>query len=236
MKKRLLLFTMLLMGLTVVSATNQHNHESDHHKKNKNFDRYAQPIIFMERGVEFLIFPDGSFDFNTNNYNSYYNDDAYYKSNRSKRSSVNVIYRGPNANMGFTNNRNNGVYISRDRSGQVRRIGNVFLNYDRLGKITRVGSVFIDYVRGRNGTLRQVGGLRVNYNHWGEIVNLRGQVKRYQDDFCNVCGVNSCNMTHDFGNHRDRHYDNDRYDNRRDDNFYYYKKNGKVKKHKKNKR
>ena len=227
---------MLLTGLTVVSATN--NHHSDHNKKNNKYDRYAQPIIFMERGVEFLIFPDGSFDFNTNNYDPYYNDGVYYKSNRSKRSNVNINYRGPNVNVAYSNNiRNSGVYISRDRFGQVRRIGNVFLNYDRRGKVTRIGSVFIEYGRGRNGTLRQVGGLRVNYNHWGEIVNLRGQVNRYQNDFCHVCGVNSCSMTHDFGNHRDRHFhDNDWFDNNRDDNYYYYKKNGKIKKQKKNKR
>ena len=26
--------------------------------------RYAEPIVFMERGIEFMIFPNGEFDFN----------------------------------------------------------------------------------------------------------------------------------------------------------------------------
>lgn len=27
--------------------------------------RYAEPIVFMERGIEFYVFPNGEFDFNT---------------------------------------------------------------------------------------------------------------------------------------------------------------------------
>lgn len=229
MKRTLLFFTMLLMGLTTVSAKN--THDKDAVKTTvKPLNRYAEPIIFMERGIEFLIFPDGSFDFDTNNYNSHY-DDMYYKSNR-KRNNVNITYRGPNLSVGYTSNANRGVYISRDRNGQVRRVGNVFINYNRRGKVTRIGSVYMSYGRGRNSTLTQVGGLRVNYNHWGEIVNIRGHVNEY--NYCNVCGVTSCNMSHEFGEHR--HHDDDWYDNGHDDNYYYYKHNGKVKKHKKGKR
>ena len=66
MKRLLLLFAGLLIGLTSASATELH-----HQKKKTKIDktkryRYAQPIMFVERGVEFLVFPDGSFDFNTN--------------------------------------------------------------------------------------------------------------------------------------------------------------------------
>ncbi|WP_242132327.1 hypothetical protein [Aestuariivivens marinum] len=229
MKRTLLFFTMLLIGLTAVSALSLNNNDVG------KFNRYAEPIIFMERGVEFLIFPDGSFDFDTNVYN-HYNDNIYYKSN-TKRSSIDINYRGPNINIGYSSNRNNRVYISRDRYGKVRRVGNVFINYDRSGKVTRIGSVFMRYGRGRNATLTQVGGLRVNYNHWGEIVNIRGHVNNYNDDFCHVCGVTSCNMSYHYGDHghdRDNWFDND-HDNQ-DDNYYYYKRNGKVKKQKKMKR
>lgn len=58
----------------------------------------------MERGAEFLIFPDGSFDFNTRAPDGYYNDDLYYKSN-SKRGSINAEYRSPNVNVQFSSNR-----------------------------------------------------------------------------------------------------------------------------------
>ncbi|WP_223548365.1 hypothetical protein [Aestuariivivens sp. NBU2969] len=228
MKRTLLFFTVLLIGVTTVSALSTHNDDVG------KFNRFTEPIIFMERGIEFLIFPDGSFDFDTNVYN-HYNDDIYYKSNIN-RSHVNVSYRGPNISIGYSynKNRNNGIYISRDRYGNVRRIGNVFINYDRWGKVTRVGSVFIKYGRGRNATVTQVGGLRVNYNHWGEIVNVRGYVNRYNDDYCNICGVTSCTMSHGYNVHKHDH--NDWYDKTHDDSYYYYKRNGKVKKQKKMKR
>ena len=48
----------------------------------------------MERSFEFLIFPNGSFDFNTN-FNRSYHDDSYYRSN-SRRSNVNPIRRVTN--------------------------------------------------------------------------------------------------------------------------------------------
>lgn len=230
MKKALLFFTVLLIGLTTVSATDIQHHDVNK-ITNDEYNRYAEPIIFMERGIEFLIFPDGSFDFDTHNYEPYY-DDVYYKSNTSKRSNINISYRGPNLNIGYTSNRNHGVYISRDSYGNVRRVGNVFINYDRSGKVTRVGSVFIKYGRGRHATVRQVGGLYVNYNRWGEIVNMRGHVN--QNNYCNACGTTSCNTHHELGDHR-YGYD-DWHNNNYDDNYYYYKRNGKVKKQKRIKR
>ena len=72
MKTLVQLFTVLLIGLTTVSAS-----ESNVVTQGGDLDitkryRYAQPIVFVERGVEFLIFPDGSFDFNTHIENSYF--------------------------------------------------------------------------------------------------------------------------------------------------------------------
>lgn len=246
MKKLLLLFAGLLIGLTTASAE-----ELNHQKLENNLDikkryRYAQPIMFVERGVEFLIFPDGSFDFNTNA-NDGYNNNLYYKRG-SRRGSVNTAYGIRNRNYKYHGNRyNRGVSITNDRDGKVRRIGNVYLNYDRYGKIKRAGSVYMNYNYG-HGSLSQVGGLRVHYNLWGEIVNTRGQVKRYSD-YCNFCSVRSCTVDHSFGNRQRNHHDNDWdedrdhddddndwddgiYDN--DDNYYYFKQNGKVKKHKRN--
>ena len=220
MKRTLLLFAGLLIGLTTTTVTAQNRQKPKVNLNITQHYRYAQPIAFMERGVEFLIFPDGSFDFNTNANNGFY-DDAYYKNN-SKRGSVNAMYRGPNVNIQFSSNRvDRGVSIIRDRDGKVRRVGNVFLNYDRYGNITRVGSVFINYSRGLNPVVTQVGGLHVQYNHWGEIVSTRGYVNR-----------NNRNTHYDVRPNYDR--DNNHYDN--DDNYYYYKQNGTLKTQKKNKR
>ncbi|MDO5980439.1 hypothetical protein [Flavivirga spongiicola] len=244
MKRLVLLFASLLIGLTTVSAT-----ELNHQKLENNLDitkryRYAQPIMFVERGVEFLIFPDGSFDFNTNANDGYHNDHYYKRSSR--RGSTNTTYGIRNRSYKYNPYRyNRGVSVSHDRDGKVRRIGNVYLNYDRYGKIKRAGSVYMNYRYG-HGSLSQVGGLRVAYNHWGKIVNTRGQVKRHSD-YCNFCGVQSCSVNHKFGNHYDNDWNDDRhhdnhyndwddgiYDN--DDNYYYFKQNGKVKKHRKNNR
>ena len=126
---------------------------------------------------------------------------------------------------------NRGVSISRDRNGKVRRVGNVCVNYDIIGRITRAGSIFMNYNRGRHSNLYRVGGLRVDYNRWGEIINTRGQVNRFYNDYCNFCGVNSCGVTHGFGNtrgHGNHHKDHD--DVYNDDGYYYFKQNGKIKK------
>lgn len=223
MKRTVLLIAGLLIGLTTASATEFKN-EGDILYKTKRY-RNAQPIVFIERGVEFFIFPDGSFDFNTH---------ERYNSSNSRRGSINATYNGPRISVNYSSNAR-GNHISRDRNGSIRRIGDVNLNYNRDGQVTRIGSVFLDYSRGRHLALIQVGGLRVNYNHNGEIINIHGQINRFNTN-CNVCGTLSCNMKH---KHKNKHYkkynDNDRYDDDDDDDdHYYYKQNGKVKKYKKN--
>jgi len=231
MKKLVLLFAAALMSLTTVTAAET----VSAHKKGKHLDktkryRYAQPIVFVERGVEFLVFPDGSFDFNTQLDGVFFNDnDFYYRDQKSRRGSINTTYGTPNATVRFSKKRSRGVLVLHDRDGKVRRIGNMFLNYDKFGKIKRIGSIYMSYNRG-NGRLKQVGGLRVNFNRWGEIVHMRGQVSPFSD-FCGVCGVSSCSVDHfhDHDNWNDDWYGDD-------DDFYYYKQNGKVKKQKKHKR
>ncbi len=212
MKRTVFLIAGLLMVLTTASAKDlsKNNKENDITKRY----RYAQPIVFIERGVEFLIFPDGSFDFNANYYETHYNSN-------SRRNTINASYNSPRVNINYTTSTPRNTYISRDRNGAIRSIGDVYLNYDRYGKVTRVGSVFIDYSRGRNATLSQVGGLRVNYNHWGEIVSVRGVVNQHNR-------FNDYHIDHNTWVHNNQHCDND-------DDFYYYKQHGKVKKQKKNK-
>ncbi|OUS00885.1 hypothetical protein A9Q86_09040 [Flavobacteriales bacterium 33_180_T64] len=212
------------MGLTTVSAAGITTATQGLDFNNSRY-RFAEPIMFIERGVEFLIFPDGSFDFNTEFGNSV--SDVYYRTSRTRRSSVNTTYGAPGTvnRIHYATPRPRGVIITHDSNGKIRRIGNVFINYDRSGRIKRVGSVYISYHRG-NGLLRQVGGLRINYNRWGEIVTINGIVN--QSNATLNCGVGSGYNGHEYNN-----YD---YDESFDDDFYYYRKNGKVKKMKKNKR
>jgi len=233
MKRHVLLFTALLMGLTTVTATEKIsvNLEDD---LNITRYRYAQPILFVERGVEFMIFPDGSFDFNTNLVRgSQSGNDYYYRSSTliTRRGSINSTFGTPGtvSRVNYFESRDRGIIIQHDRAGKVRRVGNVFINYDRYGKIKRAGSVYMQY-NSRNGLLTQVGGLSVMYNHLGEILNTFGFVNPF-NIMCGVCGVIGCTTNH-AGHHNNN--DNNWNDNwQDDDDFYYYKKNGEVKKQKK---
>ena len=138
MKRQVLLFTMLLIGLTTVTATEKRL-ITPGEDLITNF-RYAQPIMFVERGIEFMIFPDGSFDFNTNAVNNApHGNHYYYRQSRTvtRRGSVNTTFGAPGTVNGvrYSTTRNHGVLIQHDRDGKVRRIGNVFINYNRIGKI-----------------------------------------------------------------------------------------------------
>lgn len=225
MKKQLLFIAAMLIGLTSATATTAGHAVLNGEDLNTSNYRFAEPIVFIERGIEFLIFPDGSFDFNTEIVNNTTN--VYYRTN-TRRSSVNTTYGAPGtvSRVHYSNPRPTGVIITHDNNGQVRRIGNVFINYDREGRIKRAGSVYMSYQRG-NGLLRQVGGLRVNYNHWGEIVHISGVVNHFNANL--NCGVGSSGQN---GNNYIGFNDVVDYD----DDYYYYRKNGEVKKTKKNKK
>ncbi len=221
MKKQLLFIAVMLLGLTSATGTTVGHTVSNGEDFTNARYRFAEPIVFIERGVEFLIFPDGSVDFNTEIANN--TSTVYYRRN-TRRSSVNTTYGAPGTinRVRYTNyNSPRGVIVTHNSNGQVRRIGNVFINYDRRGRIKRAGSVYMSYQRG-NGLLRQVGGLRINYNRWGQIVNTSGFVNQYNTNL--ECGVG-------YGDDHFGFNDIDDYD----EDFYYYRKNGKIKKSKKRK-
>jgi hypothetical protein len=153
-----LVASIFLMGGIVANAT-----ERDNRRSPVDF-RNADPIVFTERGVEFFIFPDGQFDFNTRPSTG----DMYYKSGR--RNGPNTTYGSP-ANV---QNRNYGVKVEHDNRGRVRRVGNVMINYDSNDRVKRVGSVYMAYNR---YALDRVGGLQIIYNRRGQIVDIVGAVK-----------------------------------------------------------
>jgi len=225
MKKIVLLITGLLMGLTPVSAA-----ELITATQGTDLDitryRYTQPILFVERGVEFLIFPDGSFDFNTD-FDPASQTNVYYRNSR--RGNINRTFGAPGtAHFNYGGPR--GVIVTHDRFGRVRRVGNVFINYDRFDRVRRIGSVYIRY---RHGLLRQVGGLHIQYNRRGDMIGTTGFVN-FANQGCGVCGIADCTSGHFNNTWNDDWFDNDWND--WDDDFYYYRKDGKTKKFKKKKR
>lgn len=228
MKKQVLFIAMVLLGLTSAKTTAVNAETKDGDLNRTTSYHYAQPIVFIERGVEFLIFPDGSFDFNTNFDNWFDGDDYYRTTPNTRRSSVNTTYGAPGtvSRIHYRAPRSHGVLIQHDANGKVRRIGNVFINYDREGRIKRAGTVYMSYQRGQNGNLKRVGGLQINYNRWGEIVNISGVVNH------NNAMLNPNIQTNFEVNYS--HNDFDNYDT--NDDFYYYKKGAEIKKQKKIKR
>ena len=228
MKKVTLMIASLLLIVTSATATTNLVQETENNLRITNRYRYTQPILFVERGVEFLIFPNGAFDFNTEIVDGPYGDDVYYRGNRSRRSSINATWGAPGSAVRYTsvNRRPRGVLVLHDRFGKVRRIGNVFINYDRFGRVKRIGSVYMRY---RRGLLKQVGGLTIQYNRFGDMIGTQGFVN-WANQGCGVCGTTSCTVDH-FG---DDWFDDD-FDTY-DDDYYYYRKGDQTLKRKKNKR
>lgn len=232
MKTTVLFIAMVLIGLTSANATKTKVAPHGEDFTNATRYRYAEPIMFMERGVEFLIFPDGSFDFNTNprnsfeSYNDSFSESYYYRDTNSRRSSVNTT-KGAHGTASRTSNyasSYDNTLIQHDFDGKVRRIGNVFINYDRIGKVKRIGTVYMNYNRG--GFLSQVGGLRLTYDHWGGIVHSAGVVNFHNSQY-------NCNLGQGHNSNYDNYNGSHDYDDDEDDDYYYYRQNDIVKKQKK---
>jgi hypothetical protein len=125
---------------------------------------FEEPISFTERGIEFFVFANGDFDFNTRPNDS--QGDYHYKLAGKRTSDVNRVAE------------NYGVLIEHDSYGRVRRVGNTFINYDNRDRVNRIGTVYMKYNR---FGLIQIGGMQIMYNRRGEIVNRIGQVKGYRN-------------------------------------------------------
>jgi hypothetical protein len=120
--------------------------------------RNAEPVIFMERGIEFMVFLDGQMDFNT-----------------VPGTTGGSYYRGPSraANATYGAAGSQGVRVEHDYKGRVRRVGNVYINYDAFDRVKRIGSVYMNYNR---FALSQIGGMTFAYNRNGMVTGVQGNV------------------------------------------------------------
>jgi hypothetical protein len=158
-----LVASIFLLGGSIASATEKIDF-SVQRKSLVDF-RNDDPIVFVERGIEFYVFPDGQLDFNTR---PTAGSNMYFKSRG--KNSLNTTYGGPNNSR----NGNYGVRVAHDSQGRVRQVGNVFINYDVNDRVKRIGSVYMTYNR---YALERVGGLQIIYNRRGQIVDIVGSVK-----------------------------------------------------------
>ncbi|WP_299440819.1 hypothetical protein [uncultured Aquimarina sp.] len=208
MKKMILFIAAMLLVGTAAQATDQKL--SDQVDRVTKRYRYAQPIVFVEGGVKFFVYPNGEIDFKTPKRRNYNNWD---------RNSRN--YNSPGHTRGYRYN--NRFTVRYDYYGRLKRVGLTTIGYNRFDQVRRIGSVLMRY--NRRGKLAQVGGLRIYYGKRGRIKHIEGNI-HYTG--CGYCGVDGCSITHDpyyNFNARSNYYDQD--DHNRNDHHY---KNRKRKK------
>lgn len=191
----------LLLGSNMANASSEKVFDDVTNRITRPIDyRNADPIVFVERGIEFYVFPTGDFDFNTATTtarprNATYGAPRTYTNSRSYTHSTNV-----------------GVRVEHDTNGRVRRVGNVFINYDAYGRIKRVGSVYMSY---NSFALSQIGNLVIKYDRHGRIVKMLGSVNGTHTNNGNNNGYQGSynNNTNNSGNY-----------NHNDEDLYYYRK------------
>jgi hypothetical protein len=145
MKKIYLLLTMLLVGVS--------SQASPAAQTNFGHSAYQDAFIFIERGVEFAIFPDGQFDF-------FFNPQGNF--NRVS----------PHVNYSYNAGYNYGPFVQYDDYGAVIQIENVPVYYDYYGRIVQAGRVQIRY--NAFGMVNRVGNLLVHYDPYHRYSHTSG--------------------------------------------------------------
>lgn len=202
---------LLIVNLTTASEKNVFIRNEEGYRFNLDY-RDADPIVFKERGIEFFIFLDGQFDFNTQPTTAL----TRYRTENNNRT-----YGAPNVrSVSFSSSYYGtvaGIRIEHDYQGRVRRVGNVFINYDAIGRVKRIGSVYMLY---NSFALKQVGNMKIFYNRRGQIINVTGFVNQtsYSNGYT-FSGNQGNGNSYGNGN-------NSNHGSNSDDDFYYYKKDG----------
>ncbi len=167
MRNSLLLVALFLGGMTTQTVTAQHQNDAVINKGNKHRYYNSQSIRFVENGVLFQVFTDGTFTFS-----EAYNGQPYIYG----RTNHNVNYYNGNGRRG--NNRRYGnrpLRVKRDRFGTIVGVNGICIGYKRNGKVNQIGSVPIYHQR---GNLVQVGGMTIEYNRFGSIRKTYGHINR----------------------------------------------------------
>ena len=164
--------------------------------------RDAEPIIFKERGIEFMLFPNGEFDFNTRPSGPRYH--------------VNGTNGAPGT-RGYYGPSERGIRVEHDNFGRVRRVGNVYINYDAFGRVKRIGTIYMSY---NSFAVTKVGNMRIVYDRRGRIVDVYGFINHANG------GYNYNPGTHYSGGNGHYDDDDDYGDDYNDDDYYYYRKDG----------
>ncbi|MEQ3500307.1 hypothetical protein ABMY20_11155 [Tenacibaculum sp. SSH1-16] len=125
---------LLLLAMMSLTTVNADNIEKSTSKIGVTY-RYNEAVTFVERGIQFHVFLNGDFDFNTH-YDRY--SDYGVRIKRDRRGRVRSV---------------GNVYINYDARGNVKRIGSVFMRY-KFGNLFKVGNLHIQYDRWGNPRFR----------------------------------------------------------------------------------
>ena len=194
-----LLVACILLTTGLTNAQERRNSNTSVTTTRFSFD---EPISFTERGIEFFVFQNGDFDFNTRPNDS--QGDYFFRS-AGKKGANTTVARGAI---------NYGTLIEHDSFGRVRRVGNTFINYDNFDRVSRIGTVYMRYNR---FALTQIGGMTIVYNRRGDIVDMIGSVKgRRNNGFTNTYYGTA-------NNYNNSYYNDYTYN---DNDYYYYKADG----------
>lgn len=199
----------LLLLLGLLSFGTAQSNEFNTSAKKTTTNQYGKSVTFIERGIQFHVFLNGDFEFNSLTRNSRYDN-----------------YNGKTYN-------NNSLRVDRDYRGRIKRIGRNYIRYDYRGNVTRIGNIKLYYNR---GLLRRVGDLKISYNSWGEpyFYGDVNQYSNYDTDFhfsINIGAVFNYNDRFFYN----RSFKNNYKKYREDKNYYYYKANSNAKVDKRNK-
>ncbi|MFD2518821.1 hypothetical protein [Salinimicrobium flavum] len=150
MKNIYLFFAFLMVGFTVQAATAIDDRRG-----------YQDAFIFMERGIEFAVYPDGQFDF-------------FYDG---RRGSFPMNMSSRNMNFSFNSGYNYDPYVQYDDFGAVIQIENVPVYYDFYGRIVQAGRVQLSY--NHFGMLSRVGNLFLHYNPYNRFTHYSGYINAH---------------------------------------------------------
>lgn len=121
--------------------------------------RGSVPFIFVERNVEFAIYPNGEFDF------------AYVGPNYK-----NNPYNGPRRPFSYNGGYNYDVYLQFDRFGAIVQVERVPINYDYFGRVSQIGNVTIRY---SGDYVTQIGNMHILYERGNVYLASSGYVNSY---------------------------------------------------------
>ena len=169
MKKVVLLVAVFLVGITTQAfSTNQLNVEQDPGKKHRYYK--SQSIDFVENGVRYTVFTNGTFDFTIINKAHLYN--------RGRQNQNVVQYVSAPGAVRYTKvkRRPYRAIVRTNRYGNIVGIGSTLITYKRNGKVKDIGIVPLYYYRGQ---LTQIGNMAIVYNRHGYIKSTVGKVNRF---------------------------------------------------------